>query len=174
VDSAAHALYLPGKPAWRKIVAGFGKGVIAPDGSISRGALGRQVFGRPAGMRRLEGILHRPLAREAEAAVRRMRSRNRLAVVEAGPILFKLNLWRLVDLVVVTECATKERIGRLARSRGIRRSEASRLIESFAKIEKNLPRLAAATGRGITVRTDAPPARLVLAADAVLGRIGWR
>lgn len=174
VDSAAHALYRPGKPAWRKIVAAFGKGVLAPDGTISRSALGDAVFGSPARMRRLERILHLPLAREAAAAVGRIRSRNRLTVVEAGPILFKLGLDRLADLVVVTECAAAERIGRLARSRGILRSVASRRIGSFAKIEKSLPRLAAATGRGITVRTGAPPSRLVSAADAVLGRIGWR
>jgi len=173
VDQAAHALYLPGKPAWRKIIAGFGRRVVAPDGSIDRRALGKAVYGNAAMMRRLERILHRPLAVLAAAAIRRMSLRHRLVVVEAGPILFKLKLDRLANLVVVTECGIKERIRRLSRSSGLPRPAAKRRIGSFTRVDRSLPRQAAATGRGMTVRTDWPPARLDAAADAVLGRIGW-
>ena len=40
VDSAAHALYLPGTPVWRSVVGMFGDDIAGPDGAIDRVKLG--------------------------------------------------------------------------------------------------------------------------------------
>ncbi|MBC7324787.1 MAG: dephospho-CoA kinase, partial [Moorella sp. (in: Bacteria)] len=43
-DQLAREVVLPGQPAYREIVATFGRQVLQPDGRINRQALGRIVF----------------------------------------------------------------------------------------------------------------------------------
>ena len=47
-----------GRPGVRRIVAEFGRDILAPDGQIDRGQLGRRVFADPAALARLEAIVH--------------------------------------------------------------------------------------------------------------------
>lgn len=46
-DRHVHTMYEPGKPAFDRIVAEFGDGVVGADGYIDRKALGDIVFGKP-------------------------------------------------------------------------------------------------------------------------------
>ncbi len=46
-DRHVHTMYEPGKPAFDRIVAEFGDGVVGADGFIDRKALGDIVFGKP-------------------------------------------------------------------------------------------------------------------------------
>ena len=46
-DRHVHTMYEPGKPAFDRIVAQFGDGVVGADGLIDRKALGDIVFGKP-------------------------------------------------------------------------------------------------------------------------------
>ncbi|MDE2967662.1 MAG: dephospho-CoA kinase [Chloroflexota bacterium] len=46
-DRHVHTMYEPGKPAFDRIVAEFGDGVVGEDGYIDRKALGDIVFGKP-------------------------------------------------------------------------------------------------------------------------------
>ena len=46
-DRHVHTMYEPGKPAFDRIVAQFGDGVVGADGFIDRKALGDIVFGKP-------------------------------------------------------------------------------------------------------------------------------
>ena len=46
-DRHVHTMYEPGKPAFDRIVAQFGEGVVGDDGFIDRKALGDIVFGKP-------------------------------------------------------------------------------------------------------------------------------
>ena len=45
-DRHVHTMYEPGKPAFDRIVAEFGDGVVGSDGFIDRKALGDIVFGQ--------------------------------------------------------------------------------------------------------------------------------
>ena len=169
VDEAAHDLYRPGRPAHRRIVRVFGMRVLARDGAVSRQALGARVFSDSAAMRRLEGIVHPLLRRESAAAVRRMRKRHALTVVEAGPLLFELKLDRLADMVVVTRCRAAVRRDRLRR-RGLAAREAAMRVGAAAALEDSLPRRARETGRELLVDNDGDPVRLEKAADVIVAR----
>lgn len=57
-DAVVHSLYGPGQPIAVKVAEVFGRGVLAPDGSVNRKALGTLVFQDGEAMRRLEGIVH--------------------------------------------------------------------------------------------------------------------
>lgn len=46
-DQLAHHLYEPGKPAYEKIIEGFGKSILQDDGKINRKTLGTIVFEDP-------------------------------------------------------------------------------------------------------------------------------
>lgn len=57
-DQVAREVTAPGEPALAAIVGRFGAGVLAPDGSLDRAALGRRVFDDPDELRALEAITH--------------------------------------------------------------------------------------------------------------------
>ncbi len=57
-DAVVHGLYQSGQPIALQVAEVFGPGVIAPDGSVDRKALGSIVFQDAEAMRRLEAIVH--------------------------------------------------------------------------------------------------------------------
>ncbi len=66
-DTVCHGLMRAGTPLFARIVAAFGRAIIAPDGEIDRAVLGRRVFGDAAALALLNAILH-PAAQGAIAA----------------------------------------------------------------------------------------------------------
>ncbi|WP_161632050.1 dephospho-CoA kinase [Nakamurella lactea] len=71
-DRLARDVVAPGTTGLTAVTEAFGRGVLTPDGSLDRGALGRIVFADPAALVRLEAITHplvRALAAERIAAV---------------------------------------------------------------------------------------------------------
>ena len=54
LDSLAHRVIEPGKPAYEKIVSRFGHEILNPDHTIDRRKLGRKVFPDPEARRELE------------------------------------------------------------------------------------------------------------------------
>jgi len=57
-DELAREVVRPGRPALEEITAAFGPGLLHPDGSLDRQALGRIVFPDEAQVRKLNGIIH--------------------------------------------------------------------------------------------------------------------
>src|SRR5438105_14206468 len=57
-DAVVHQLYQSGQPIALQVAEVFGPGVMAPDGSVDRKALGAIVFQDAGAMRRLEAIVH--------------------------------------------------------------------------------------------------------------------
>ena len=57
-DQVARQVVEPGEPALESIVAAFGPGVLASDGSLDRAALGAIVFSDPEGRQKLNAITH--------------------------------------------------------------------------------------------------------------------
>lgn len=170
VDAAAHALYCPGFPAYRAILRGFGQKVLAADGTIDRTKLGALVFSSPAAMKRLERILHLRLRQEVRRAVRRLKRRTAYVVVEAGPLLFKLKLHTLMDLVVLVQCQRTIQLQRLRRSKGFSLRAARKRVNVFARLEASLPAAARKFRRALVVTSDGPVARLKAAAVMILAR----
>ena len=101
-DVLGHSTYEPGSPAHAQVVAAFGAGVLAADGRIDRKVLGGLVFGTPAKLARLTGIVWpaiRVLATEEIAQVRTAGS-TRVIVLEAA-VLFEADWQDLGDEVWV-------------------------------------------------------------------------
>jgi len=117
-DAAVHDLLARRGKAVPAVLAAFPT-VEAPNGAIDRQALGREVFGRPAELRRLEQILH-PMVREAERRfVSAARARSEPIVVLDIPLLFETGGDRRCDRVPVVSAPAWLQRPRVGRRRGM-------------------------------------------------------
>ncbi|MDT3438309.1 MULTISPECIES: dephospho-CoA kinase [unclassified Pseudofrankia] len=120
-DKLARDVVAPGTPGLTAVAEAFGPGVLRPDGSLDRAALGQIVFADPAARRRLEGITH-PLIRD-ETARRFAAPPPDAVVVHDIPLLVEAGMGKGYDLVVVVEAPRELRLERLA-GRGLPRDQA--------------------------------------------------
>jgi dephospho-CoA kinase len=96
-DATVHRLYRG--PAAPLVEAAFPGTVI--DGAVDRTRLGSMVFGKPAAIARLEGIVH-PLVREAETEFRKSAAdAGRRIVLLDIPLLFEVGGEDRVDVIVL-------------------------------------------------------------------------
>ncbi|CCE75676.1 dephospho-CoA kinase [Clavibacter nebraskensis] len=138
-DRLAREVVEPGTPALVEIARRFGPGVIAPDGSLDRPALGAVVFQDPDARRDLEAITH-PAVRALSAA--RMAAAGEAdpaaVVVYDIPLLVESGRVDEFDRIVVVHAPREERIRRLVELRGMSPEEAGRRIASQATDEDRL------------------------------------
>ena len=80
-DRLGHRVYEPGAPGFGKVVAAFGQGIVADDGSIDRRKLGSKVFGQPRALKRLTDIVWPEIHRLAGLAMEAQRAADPDAVV---------------------------------------------------------------------------------------------
>jgi dephospho-CoA kinase len=129
-DTLAREVIEPGTDGLAEVVAAFGEGVLRPDGSIDRPALGRIVFDDPQARVRLEGIVHpRVRARTAEIVAT---ADPDAVVVNDVPLLVEAGLHRAYDVVIVVEAAESVRVARLVAGRGMTESDARARIAAQA------------------------------------------
>ena len=85
-DAVVHKLYESGQPIAVRVAQAFGQGVMAPDGSVDRKALGALVFQDAEAMRRLEAIVH-PAVGQALLEELSQVSPSGVAVIDAVKLL---------------------------------------------------------------------------------------
>jgi dephospho-CoA kinase len=130
-DILAHGVIEPGKPAWRAIVKAFGKGILNPDRTLNRQALGSLVFRNQSRLRRLERIIHPPVAREQARLTRQAARKDPKAVVIYDvPLLFEAGIDTRVDKIIVVTADRDTQITRLKKRNGFIRADAIRRIRS--------------------------------------------
>lgn len=116
-DAAVHQLLGGGGGAVAAVASAFP--MAANDGAIDRRKLGREVFGRPAELRRLEQILH-PMVRRAERRfVAAAQARREPVVVLDIPLLFETGGDRRCDRVLVVSAPAWLQRQRVARRPGM-------------------------------------------------------
>jgi dephospho-CoA kinase len=129
-DRLAREVVEPGTPGLAEVVAAFGPGVLAADGSLDRAALGRRVFDDDAARRRLEAIIHprvRARAAELEAA-----AGPDAVVVHDIPLLVETGQAESFDGVIVVDAPVEVQVGRLVDRRGMAEAEARSRIAAQA------------------------------------------
>lgn len=116
-DALAREAVAAGTPGFARVVEVFGPGVVAPDGSLDRAALGRIVFGDAERRRALEAIVHPEVARRFAEEVERYRGTDRV-VVYAVPLLVERGLAPAFDVVLTVAAPEEVRIARVVAERG--------------------------------------------------------
>ena len=132
-DRIAREVVEPGTPGLAAVVAEFGDGVLAADGSLDRAALAGIVFADPAARARLDAVVH-PLVR-ARAAEAVAAAPPDAVVVQDVPLLVETGQAGSYDLVLVVETDPEVRVRRLV-ERGLSADDARARIASQATDEQ--------------------------------------
>lgn len=133
-DVIARALVQPGQAALGEIRAAFGTTVIAPDGTLDRGAMRRQVFADDAARARLEAILHPRIQQE----VMRQAAGGGDYQLIVVPLLTDSPLRDWVDRVLVVDCDEQTQLSRLLARDAESDEQARRMLASQASREQRL------------------------------------
>lgn len=133
-DALARQVVEPGTPGLAAIKDTFGEGILLPDGSLDRPALGAIVFSDAAQRAKLNEIVH-PLVREQAEALREAAAPGVL-VVEDIPLLVESGQADRFDAVIVVQAPHDERIRRMVQDRGWSRDDAEARMAAQATDEQ--------------------------------------
>ncbi len=136
-DRVVHDLLDGDKAIQDAVAEAFGPEVRRADGRIDRAALGRLVFGNPAALRRLEGLLH-PATR-AEI-VRRVATADAPVVMIEAIKLLEGPLAAVCDQVWVTTCTSATQLERLRVCRGLDEAAAVARVDAQSPQEEKIAR----------------------------------
>jgi dephospho-CoA kinase len=153
-DELARAAVAPGSRGLRAVVAAFGPGVLAADGSLDRAQLRRIVFADEAARGQLEAIIHPEVAHLREEAERTARKGGVPVIVHDIPLLFEVGLEDSFDVVVLVDAAEAVRVERLTRIRGLPRAEAEAMVRAQLPASRKIGRA------DIVLRNDGTRAEL--------------
>ncbi|MBH1936348.1 dephospho-CoA kinase [Streptomyces sp. AV19] len=135
-DRIAREVVEPGTPGLAAVVGEFGPGVLAPDGSLDRPALGALVFADEGRLAALNAIVH-PLVRARSAELQAAAAPDAI-VVHDVPLLAENGLAPLYDVVLVVDAGEATRLDRLVRLRGMAEQEARARMAAQATREQRL------------------------------------
>jgi dephospho-CoA kinase len=140
-DEAARVVVEPGTPGLAQIAATFGRGVLAPDGSLDRPRLASIVFSDESALAKLNAITH-PLIREhiraAEEAAIQAADRGNLVLVHDIALLTEWGRAKEFDLVIVVDVPTETQVERLTHQRGMPEDQARARIAAQATRDQRL------------------------------------
>ena len=130
-DKVGHDIYSPGGPAYKDVIAAFGDGVVASDGTIDRKKLGPIVFADPAQLKRLESIVHPRMFERMREMVAQMRAQGVTApiVIEAA-ILIEAKWQPLFDEIWLVMAPRERVIERVELERGLKREQTEARIKA--------------------------------------------
>ena len=127
-DRLAREAVEVGTPAFDAIVARWGRGILAPDGSLDRALLRQIVFDQPEELEALNAIVHPEVGRLRDAEIAAARARGDRICVCDVPLLFERHLVEQFDRIVLVDAPRPVRLERLTRERGLTHTEAMKMI----------------------------------------------
>lgn len=139
-DVLAREAVAPGTPALAAIVARWGAGMLAGDGSLHRDALRRVVFADAAERAALDAIVHPAVGRLRADAVADAAVRGERLVVCDIPLLFEAGLDASVDAIVLVDAPDDVRRARLVRDRGLTAADADAMMTAQWPSARKRPR----------------------------------
>jgi dephospho-CoA kinase len=138
-DRLAREVVEPGTPGLLAIVHRFGDGILLPDGTLDRPALGAIVFSDPDARRELEAITHPAVQALSHERMREATAADPARVVVYDvPLLVEARSATEFDRVVVVHAPRAMRINRMVTLRGMLEGDAVRRIDAQAGDEERL------------------------------------
>ena len=95
-DEIARDIVKPGKRAWKKIIALFGKDILESANRINRGKLAAIVFNDTRKRKQLERITHPDII----ASISKQLKASKGPVVVEAPLLFEARLTKIFDYII--------------------------------------------------------------------------
>jgi dephospho-CoA kinase len=120
-DRIAREVVEPGTSVLAALVASFGGGILADDGSLDRAALATFAFADPARRAELERITHPAIADRITARLDELRAAlaDDALVVLDHPLLIETGQVDSLDALVVVLAPEDARVGRVVEARGL-------------------------------------------------------
>ncbi len=159
-DQLAREVQQPGTPEFRAIVARFGPGVVAPDGTLNRPALRHIVMADAGARRELEQIVHPAVHRLRSERERAARAAGAAVVVHDIPLLFESLDPAAFDAVVLVDAPEPVRLERIKASRNLDDADARAMIAAQMPAESKRRWRDPAGHPAILIENDADPATL--------------
>jgi dephospho-CoA kinase len=138
-DVLARVAVAPGTPGLAAIVARFGTGVLAPDATLDRPALGRIVFGDAKARAALEAIVHPEVYRHIREWFANLPASTRVAIADI-PLVFETGHHHDFDEVVVAACDPEEQVRRVMARDNLSDAEARARLAAQWPIEEKVKR----------------------------------
>jgi dephospho-CoA kinase len=133
-DKVAQSTYAPGASAYDEVVAAFGRGIVAADGTIDRTKLGPIVFADPAQLKKLTSIVWPRTMERLRELMTQMRAKGeRNPIVVEAAILIEANWMPLFDEIWLVTASRDRVIARVERDRGMKPEQTE------ARIRAQLP-----------------------------------
>jgi dephospho-CoA kinase len=133
-DKVAQSTYAPGANAYQEVIAAFGQGIVATDGTIDRTKLGPLVFADPAQLKRLTDIVWPRTLERMRELIAEMRSRGeKLPIVIEAAILIEANWMPIFNEIWLVSASRDQVIARIERDRGMKPEQTE------ARIRAQLP-----------------------------------
>ena len=129
-DVVAREVVEPGSPGLARIVETFGSGVLGPDGSLDRPALGAIVFADEQARLRLNAVVHPLVGRRTAELI--VAAPPDAVLVQDIPLLVEGSMAPSFPLVVVVHADVEERVRRLVRDRGMTEGDSRARIAAQA------------------------------------------
>jgi len=148
-DKVAQSTYAPGASAYNDVVAAFGRGIVAADGTIDRTKLGPIVFADPAQLKKLTSIVWpRTLDRLRELTVEMRTRGEKLPIVVEAAILIEANWLPMFDEIWLVTASRDRVIARVERDRGMKPEQTE------ARIRAQLPDSERTRYASLVIRND--------------------
>ena len=119
-----------GSAALERVVARWGKDILAPDGTLDREALRHAVFADRAQLEELNAILHPGINKLRRKMVAEARKRGDAVLVYVVPLLFERRLASEFDQIILVDAPKEMRLARLIEKRGISPEDAVNMISA--------------------------------------------
>jgi dephospho-CoA kinase len=129
-DKVGHEVLRSNAEVKQEVVTAFGKGVLTPDGGVSRKKLGRMVFTNPESLPKLNMIMHPRIAALVKTRLEGYRKDGARVVVVEAPLLLEAGWASLVDEVWVTVASEATVLERLRGRAGFSEAESLKRIRS--------------------------------------------
>jgi dephospho-CoA kinase len=128
-DRIARTVVEPGQPGLKSLIARFGAGFLAPDGSLDRRALRELIFSDSAAKRDLEGLLHPLIRTEMERQAQAAQGPYLLLEI---PLLAEGGRRDGIDRVLVVDAEESAQIARLMARDGSSEQQARAILAAQA------------------------------------------
>jgi dephospho-CoA kinase len=134
-DAIVREVQAAGSPVFEAIVERFGPEVVGQDGELDRPALAAIVFGDPAALKELNGLVHPAVGVEVLRRVDEQRGTDRVVVLDV-PLLVESGRYQASGVIVV-DLHHDLAVERLVADRGMTEDEArARMANQVSREER--------------------------------------
>lgn len=138
-DDLAREIMAPDRPAWKKIVARFGRAILKSDRSIDRKKLAAIIFKDADARRFVDAVVHPLVMKKKKEIIARLEHEGRVKIfISEAALTIEAGVAEFFDKVVVAYCPEEVQVRRLMDRDGIGREEARQRVRAQMPAEEKL------------------------------------